>query len=101
MTTPIANERVALILMKSFEAEATIDMLRTIYPALNVVDNDTYYTLANDEEIVVDMDLLGEEMGRPISVGEWLVVLSSYVGRPSNEATRFRVTADMLQINTR
>jgi hypothetical protein len=100
MTSPATNERVALILMKSFEAEATIDMLRTTYRALKVIDNDTYWTVANDQEIVVDMDLLAEEIGRPITVGEWLVVLSSYVGRPSNDATRFRVTAEMLQIST-
>lgn len=87
-----------MVLMKSLEAEVTIDLLNSTCGDLRVTDYDTYYTVQRDGEIVVDMEQLGEELGRSITVSEWLVVLSSYVGRPCHEPTRFRVTTDLLQL---
>ena len=90
--------RVVIVLMKSPEADATIDALKPDYPNLKVKDNTTYWTLEGTDELVVDMDKVGDELGEPIAVHEWLVIMSSYIGRPTHEDNAFRVTSHMLQL---
>jgi len=95
-----AVSRVVLILMKSPEADATLDVIRADHPEVEIADHDTYWQLRHTSEIRVDLRRVGEELGEPISLSEWLVIMSSFVGRVETEPDTFRVTSEMLQLET-
>lgn len=91
--------RVALVLMKSEEADATIDVLEVDHPDVKVVDQGTYWYLEHPNEIYVDMARVAEEMGKELTLSQWLVVMTTFVGRAAPEENCFRVTSDMLELN--
>ena len=97
MTTHV-GKKVALILMKSEEADATIAVLERDCPGVEVTDHGTYWHIAADGEILVSMEKVGQELGRPIELGQWLVVMSSFVGRAAPGPDYFRVTSKMLEL---
>lgn len=97
MTTHV-GKKVALILMKSEEADATIDALERERPDIEVTDHGTYWQIAADDEIVVSMDKVGQELGRSIELSQWLVVMSSFVGRAAPGPDFFRVTSKMVEL---
>ncbi len=92
------NQQVALVLMKSEEADATIDVLAADSPQLEVIDHGTYWLVRGDDEITVPMSRVSEELGRPIALSQWLVVMSSFVGRAAPGADYFCVTTKMLDL---
>lgn len=100
-TTPKtpSDGRVALVLMKSEEADATIDVMEFDYPDVKIVDQGTYWYLEHPAEIYVDMARVGEEMGKDLTLSQWLVVMTTFVGRAAPDEGYFRVTADMLELN--
>jgi hypothetical protein len=91
--------RVALVLMKSEEADATIDVLEVDHPDVRIVDHGTYWYLEHPTEIQIDMARVGEELGREITLSNWLVVMTTFVGRAAPEEGCFRVTSDMLELD--
>lgn len=93
-----SNRKVALILMKSDEADATIDVLERERTDVEVADNGTYWQVSAPDEIVVSMDKVSQELGRPIELGQWLVVMSSFVGRAAPGPDFFRVTSKMVEL---
>lgn len=93
--TPPDGKKVALVLMKSEEADATIDALETKGSPVTVEDCTTYWVLAADDEIRIDMADVGAELGREVSLSQWLVVMSSFVGRAVPGADYFRVSSHM------
>jgi hypothetical protein len=97
MTTH-GGRKVALILMKSDEADATIDMLEREQPGVEVTDKGTYWHIADDDEIVVPMEKVSQELGRPIELSQWLVIMSSFVGRAAPGPDFFRVTSKMVEL---
>ena len=99
MTTHV-GKKVALILMKSEEADATIDALESERADVEVTDNGTYWQIAADDEIVVSMDKVGQELGRSIELSQWLVIMSSFVGRAAPGPDFFRVTSKMVELET-
>lgn len=90
---------VALVLMKGEHAEATIDVLAADQAGVRVHDNGTYYKLECDDEIHVDMGRVGQELGRPLTLSQWLVTLVSFIGRAAPGADYFRVTAQMTELD--
>ncbi len=94
----VANDRVAIVLMKSAEADATLDVLRADHPRVRIADQGTYWHVSAQEEIVIDLDRVGEELGAPIALGEWLVIMSSFVGRAVTAPTSFSVTSRLLEL---
>jgi hypothetical protein len=94
----IGGRKVAIILMKSEEADATIDVLEHDLPGVEVSDFGTYWNIAAPDEIVVAMDRVAQELGRPIELSQWLVVMSSFVGRATPGADFFRVTSKMVDL---
>lgn len=93
-----AGRGVAIVLMKSDEADATIDVLQRERPDVTVADKGTYWQLSAPDEIVVEMEKVGQELGRPLDLSQWLVVMSSFVGRAAPGADYFRVTSKMLDL---
>ena len=97
MTTHVGR-KVAIVLMKSDEADATIDMLERERPDVEVTDKGTYWHIAADDEIVVPMDKVVQELGRPIELSQWLVVMSTFVGRAAPGPDFSRVTSKMVDL---
>lgn len=95
-----ANEHVVVVLMKGDEADATLDVVRADSPEVVITDQGTYWHLSAQDEIVIDMNRVGEELGEPIALSEWLVIMSTFVGRVITEPTFFRVTSDVTGIDT-
>lgn len=93
-----SRDTVALVLIKSDEADATVAAVQKSAPNVRVNDRGTYLYLEAEKEISIDLQLVAQELGREISMGEWLVVMSTYVGRVETEETVFRVTSEMLQM---
>ena len=93
-----ATPQVAVVLMKCTEADATLDVLRADQPAVAIVDQGTYWHVSAADEIVVDMRRVGEELGENISLSEWLVVMSTFVGRVVTDPHCFRVTTQMTDL---
>jgi hypothetical protein len=92
------GRKVALILMKSTEAEATLDVVRADSPELTISDHATYYSIEGLDEISIDLDHVAEELGEPITMSQWLVTMSSYIGRVNSDERHFKVTSAMLQM---
>lgn len=102
MSTPTisADSKVAMVLMKSEEADATIDVLKVDQPDVKIVDQGPYWYLEHPSEIRVDMARVSQEMGgKDITIGQWLVVMTTFVGRAETDDNSFRVTSEMLELN--
>ena len=91
---------VAIVLMKGDHADATIDVLEADQAGVRVHDHGTYYKLECDDEIFVDMGRVGQELGRPIALSQWLVTMVSFIGRAAPGADYFRVTAQMVDLES-
>jgi hypothetical protein len=93
------GRKVALVLQKSEEADATIDVLEADAGDIEIVDHGTYWLIRAEDEIFIDMERVGQELGRELSLGQWLVVMTSFVGRAAPGANHFRVTSQMLELD--
>lgn len=94
-TQSAARHKTALVLMKSPEADATIAALEAGAADVHVTDVDSYWKLTSPGDIRIDMAAVEQELGEPIILTKWLVVMSSYVGRIETGEDYFIVTADM------
>ena len=101
MTAPAKDgHRTVLVLMKSPEADATIDALGESDPAVTAVDMGSYWKLTSPGDIRVDMDAVAAELGEPLTLSRWLVIMSSYVGRIETGDDYLTVTTGMPDIAT-
>lgn len=96
--TDEARETVAVVLMKSEEADATLAVLRRDCPQVRISDQGTFWMLKAEDEIAVDLKQVATQLGRPLSLAQWLVIMTSYVGRVETEQNSFLVTAKMSQL---
>ncbi len=92
---------VSLILMQgSAEAQATLDVLEREDPHLVIDDHETYWKITSATgHIEVDMAQVSEELGVEISLPQWLVIMSSYVGRVHTEPGKFTLTSDVTEMH--
>ena len=92
---------VSLILMQgSPEAQATLDVLEREDPELVIADHGTFWKITSEKgHIEVDMQHVSEELGIEISLPQWLVIMSSYVGRVKTEPGKFTLTSDVTQMH--
>lgn len=96
--TNAANDTVCIVLMKSPECDATLDYLERDHPQVRREDLGPYWMVSNEGEIVIDIARVGEELGEKISLGDWLVIMSSFVGRVLTDPLTFRVTSHMTDL---
>lgn len=95
----VANNRVVIVLMKSPECDATLDYLAADHPHVKREDLGPYWMVSSDHgEIVIDIQRVGEELGDKLSLGSWLVIMSSFVGRVMTDPMTFRVTSHMTDL---
>jgi MmoB/DmpM family len=100
-TQNVANDQVVIVLMKSPECDATLDYLAADYPEVVREDLGPYWKVSSDKgEIVVDIARVGEELGEKITLGDWLVIMSSFVGRVMTDPMTFRVTSHLTDLET-
>jgi len=92
------GRKVVIVLMKTPEGDATLTAVRADCPELEIRDFNTYYEIVGLDEISIDLDRVAEELGEPITMGQWLVNMASYIGRVDSDDRHFRVTAEMLQL---
>jgi hypothetical protein len=98
-TPNVANDQVVIVLMKSPECDATLDYLAADQPHVKCEDLGPYWMVSSDRgEIVIDIARVGEELGDKLTLGDWLVIMSSFVGRVMTDPGTFRVTSHMLDL---
>ena len=92
---------VSLVLMQgSPEAQATLDVLEREDPSLVIADHGTFWKITSPSgHIEVDLKRVAEELGSELSMPQWLVILSTYVGRVITEPDKFTLTSDITQIH--
>lgn len=76
-----ARETIGISLMGSAETSAALELVRAEMPDAKITDNDCFYKIERELLLEFDMAKLGEILGRPISVHEFLVNMSTYYGR--------------------
>ena len=82
------------------EAQATLDVLEREDPELVIADHGTFWKITSEKgHIEVDMQHVSEELGIEISLPQWLVIMSSYVGRVKTEPGKFTLTSDVTQMH--
>lgn len=93
---------VSIVLMQgSAEAQATIDVLMEDHPDLEVSDHGTYWKVTSTEyDLEVDLDRVEAELGQPLSMPQWLVILTTFVGRVETTPRCFRVTSAITQMGS-
>jgi MmoB/DmpM family len=89
------RRKVALGLMKSEEADVTIEVLEAKYPDVEVHDFGTYWKIEGEGELRVEMDEIAEALGRPMALSQWLVIMATFVGRAHAGGDYFLVTSEM------
>lgn len=100
-TQNVANDQVVIVLMKSPECDATLDYLAADHPHVKREDLGPYWMVSSDKgEIVIDIARVSEELGEKLSLGDWLVIMSSFVGRVMTDPMTFRVTSHLTDLET-
>ena len=67
---------------------------------LVIADHDTFWKITSPAgRIEVDLKRVSEELGNEVSMSQWLVILSTFVGRVITEPDRFILTSEVTQIH--
>ena len=94
----VARDTVGMILMGSEEADVAVEMLREERPDLRITKTNCYWMIEGEGKIEVDVNAVGERLGRDLDVPSFLVVMSSYYGRAQVNEHTFGVYSEMLQL---
>ena len=77
----MTTETVGICLMKSDEADATINHLLDQTPDIRVEDHVTYFRVMTEEGIRIDLREVATYLGRDLPMSSFLVTLSAYFGQ--------------------
>jgi alkene monooxygenase coupling protein len=78
---PKVRDTVGISLMGSEETTAALELVRAEMPDARISDRGCFYKIEREMLFELDMAKLGEILGRPITVHQFLVNMSSYYGR--------------------
>jgi methane monooxygenase regulatory protein B len=95
----VESRRVVLTLTKADEVEATVEWLTERYaddPSFQIEDSGTYYRIDCLEGFEIDADEIAELLGRPFSVYDLLVNVSTTIGRAYVNGNIFAITTDLI-----
>lgn len=95
----VESRRVVLTLTKADEIEATVEWLAEQYadePSFRIQDSGTYYRIDCLEGFEIDADEIAELLGRPFSVYDLLVNVSTTIGRAYVNGEIFAITTDLI-----
>jgi hypothetical protein len=90
---------VVLALMKADEIVIAVEWLRETYadnPTLKVEDHGVYYRIDCEEEFTFDLDEIQDLVGRPYSVYDFLVNVSTTIGRAYVRGNTFTITTELI-----
>jgi hypothetical protein len=95
----VETRRVVLALTKADEIEATVEWLTERYedePSFSIEDCGTFYRIDCLEGFEIDADEIAELLGRPFSVYDLLVNVSTTIGRAYVNGNVFAITTDLI-----
>lgn len=93
------NRRVVLCLMKSGEIEVVVDELKEEYAdddSFVIEDAGTFYRLENDEGFEIDMDVIEPLIGHRYDVWDFMVNVTTTIGRAYNDGNKFVMTTKLM-----
>ena len=93
------TRKVVLALMKADDIEIAIEWLRNAYAedqALTIEDHGVYYRIDGVEGFTFDLDEIQELIGRPYNVYDFLVNVSTTIGRADVHGNSFTITTDLI-----
>lgn len=98
------SEAVVLVLMKSDEIDAIIDEMilkagKAENPSIIVEDKAGYWWIKADGKIEVDTHEAGEMLGKPFTVYDFLVNVSSTIGRAYTIGDKFIITSELMGLD--
>ncbi len=101
LSTAVMHETrsVVLALMKADEIEIAVEWLRQTYadePTLTIADHGVYYRIDCLEGFTFDLDEIQELLGRPYSVYDFLVNVSTTIGRAYVNGNSFTITTELI-----
>lgn len=97
---PAASETISATLMRTDETPATIESVVESNPNVRVIETPSFVRLEADGRFEVDVADIADRLGREFHLADWMVGLSSYVGRVHVEGDRVAFTAEMLQFGS-
>jgi hypothetical protein len=95
----VETRRVVLTLTKADEIEATVEWLAEQYgddPSFSIEDSGTFYRIDCLEGFEIDADEIAELLGRPFSVYDLLINVSTTIGRAYVNGNVFAITTDLI-----
>lgn len=98
----VETSRVVLCLMKSEEIEQVIEYLEEEYadePSFQIEDSGTFYRLDCDTDIVIDCTEIEPLVGHRYNVFDFMVNVTTTIGRAYNDGQTFIITTDLMGID--
>jgi methane monooxygenase regulatory protein B len=98
------SDTVVLVLKKSDEINTFIDEilltdLAKANPTINVEDRAGYWWIKANGKIEVDCDEISELLGRSFNVYDFLVDVSSTIGRAYTLGNKFTITSELMGLD--
>lgn len=93
-----STNSVAMALMKTEEIEFIVEEFLASKENIYIEDRASFYYVDADTEVVLDFDEIEEALGRPYSVYDFLVNLSTTVGRAMTVGNKFILTTRLVGI---
>jgi len=99
------NNGIVLILMKSEEMDLVIEdiVLGTELdrnPTIKVEDHSAFWQVTAEGSVEIDANVVSELLGRPYNVYDFLVNVSSTVGRAFTRDETFVITTELIGLDT-
>ncbi|MGB1547248.1 MAG: MmoB/DmpM family protein [Alphaproteobacteria bacterium] len=91
-----STNSVTMALMKSEEIEFIVEEFLANKEGVYVEDRSAFYYVGVDTEVVLDFDEIEEALGRPYNVYDFLVNLSTTVGRALTVGNKFVLTTRLV-----
>jgi methane monooxygenase regulatory protein B len=92
------HNNVVIALMKTEEIEYIVEEILAKRDDVYIEDRGVYYYIEGDQQIVIDFDQVEEGLGRSYTVYDFLVNLSTTVGRAMTLGNRFVITSKLAGI---
>jgi len=98
------SNTVVLVLMKSDEIDAIVEEIilgpgKTENPSITVEDRTGFWWIKADGQIQVDTDAAAAMLGKTYSVYDFLVNVSSTIGRAYTHGNTFTITSELMGLD--
>jgi len=98
------SNTVVLVLMKSDEIDAIVEEIilgtgKKANPSITVEDRTGFWWIKADGRVEVDTEAASELLGKPYSVYDFLVNVSSAIGRAYTYGATFTITSELMGLD--